>query len=358
MSLIHDALKRADADKRRELAAAGSAPVPASEARRTPPPRRARGRSVAMPVLRVFAVALAGYCLWVVAGRRGPKEAVGSVRDFLMQKWDLAESLQSALPAAPTGEGRSGPDLPDESGATMAAGPAKVTATELPPAIQSDAPAAADEPVPERPGEFAEAPGLANDLAEAGAPEMSTAEAGAPDPAAAGLPGEDAADPPAEAVAEAPAGPCPVGDETAAEPRPTEDRAPEETAVAVGPAPPGRSPAAVPDAPPAANPFKAPAKPTGAKATPAPSAAPSAGAAPAPAETPPAAPPQGKPAPSIDLSKYKVTTIMIGPRGAAAIVGGRAVVVGTRLAEGAVVAAITPFGVEVDVAGERLRLGR
>jgi hypothetical protein len=48
---------------------------------------------------------------------------------------------------------------------------------------------------------------------------------------------------------------------------------------------------------------------------------------------------------------------MTGPRGAAAVVNGRPVVVGSRLGE-AVVVAITSRAVEVEAAGERMTLGR
>ena len=80
---------------------------------------------------------------------------------------------------------------------------------------------------------------------------------------------------------------------------------------------------------------------------------------PAPAVAPAAAPAAAeKPAPDevkVDLSKFKVSSILMGPKGGSAVINGRFVREGSTI-EGAKIIAITPHAVDLEISGKRFTL--
>ena len=80
--------------------------------------------------------------------------------------------------------------------------------------------------------------------------------------------------------------------------------------------------------------------------------------APVPTAAPPSQPaPAAKPAePEDDAARFKVSSIMVGPRAATAIINGRVVGVGDYLGQ-AKVLKITPRAVDLEVSGRRVQVG-
>jgi len=341
MSLIHEALRRADEDQCRRDAGA-EAPAPPAlppDAPRPAPVRRGRWL-VPLAAILVIAAGGASYAVWWGIGAAREKAGL-AVRSAVA---GLEQAAQTAV-------------------AEQVAG---ATAAELPPAASAVAPATAapsagsaaaradGEPAPTEPAPAQDASALADADATATSPP-STADGAAagtgpdgpaegdvaagwtPDlllktppegPATAGAPGsalfdrmlavlETAAREAARRQAEAGAG----APNTAALPRPT------------------------PGAPPTTGASGPPTKPGDAPETPGKA---SAGAAPA---TPPA---ESKPV--IDPSQVKISSIMVGPQGNLAVVNGRPVRVGDTIL-GATVVAITSRSVEVEKDGRRATIG-
>jgi len=356
MSLIHEALRRADEDQcRRDAGAETPGPPPLSPDDGPPPPaRRSPWRVPLAAVLVIFAGA-AAYAVWwgIGAARDEAGLAVQSAVASLQQTARTGPAGQQAdtvpvnPPAAAATETAAPPDavasLPEQpadstAGAAAQAGPSgtgaalavadgTAAAENTQPSVVSAAGAGeTSRPTPETDHAGAWTPDLRlKTLPDAATPKDGAADGGAEsalfDRMLAVL--ETAAREAARRQAEAATG-ASAADNTSDDPPLGAPRG-HGTSPKAGPAPAQAKPGD-----PAEAPKKTPST-----------------AAPKPAE------PEG---PVIDTSKVKISSIMVGPNGNLAVINGRPVRVGDSIL-GATVVGITSRSVEVEKDGRRATIG-
>ena len=288
MSLINEALKRADEEKRQHLA--GQTPPGPSNSTHSAPRRRWGRRLAILGGVVLIVMALAAYGVWWTAGRM-IRQAAAAVDKLAEQNAALAVGAAAFAPTAPV------TPPPPEPGpdAQAPASPAPADALAGAEGKPTDGPGTASTPSPQGSGKEWRPDGLAAAPASA-SPPPKTDTPTAPDP---------------ETTAKTP------------EPEPTES-----------------APAKPPDA---AAPTEAEPKPQ----PPSPAEAPAPEPKPAPEKKAPPAPP--------DTSGFKISSIMVGPRGGTAIINGQSIQVGETIG-GAKVLEITRREVLVEIAGQRVAL--
>lgn len=319
MSLINEALKRADEEKRQHQAGV-TPPGPLNSAHGAP--RRRWGRRLLILGGAVLIVmALAAYGVWWTAGRM-IRQAAAAVDQLAEQSAALAVGPGESTPIAPVTPPPSAP------------GPNAQAPASAVPAPTSPAPADALAGAERKP---TDGPGAAS------TPSSQVAEKEwRPDGLAVG----------------GPSAPPPAKTETAATPDPQTtakkpDPPPTESAPAAKPGAPAKAPDAKPPvatAPNDADPKSEP-KPPNPGDVPAPQSKPPP-EKPAPEAKAPEKPPT--PAPP-DTSAFKISSIMVGPRGGTAIINGQSVHVGDTIG-GAKVLEITRREVLVEIGGQRVAL--
>jgi len=349
MSLIHDALRRADDEKQQREAGAEPAappPLPPKETDPTPPPPRRRSPWTALlGVALVILVGVMACGLWW---------GIGAVRE---QAGAAVESASAALEQAAARSRTSAEPVVDTSADTPQALAAKASEETDPPAedaaletasagaapagkAENDQPAEAGTDAPER-------------LEERIEPILS---------AIGGSEGMPTADP---SLLSATISPIPLLPENRApagqsETPPAPDGPEEEGAAHAPSEPPASSnPPAEPETPPA-NPKPTKTEPPAAKSAPSPAEPeppPAKPESPPSEPEPPAAKPKPPaPPPPVDTSHLKVSSIMLGPSGGLAVINGRPVREGESVA-GAKVLHIRSRTVEVEIDGRRATVG-
>ena len=306
MSLVNDALRRADEEERQRLAGVTPPGPPATE--RRPAPRRWLRRLLISGCIFLGVAGAAAYGIWWVAGRV-IQEATAAVNDLTEQgAAAVAVSATAALPAAVTVQPKSGQ-------------PDRRTATEQPPPSGAT-PSSPVEPLPPSGSDSRIDPEVVKQIASSLMSQMGLA-------AGSGATPKDGGE----------AGPSSVGDGSTA-PEPAGPR----TVLKVV------EPASKPQTNKKKHPLpaKAEAKTASARKDPPASSAPKAKPQTAEKKPPPAATP-------VDTSHLKVSSIMFGPRGGTAIINGRPVGVGETIG-GAKVIKISRRIVEVEIDGRRATL--
>lgn len=315
MSLVNDALRRADEEERQRLAGVTPPGPPTTE--RSPAPRRWLRRLLILGCIFLGVAGAAAYGIWWVAGRV-IQEATAAVNDLTEQgATAIAAGATAALPAAVTAQPQSG--QPDQR-----------AATEGPPPSGA-APSSPVEPLPPAVSDSRIDPEVAKQIASTLISEM-------------GLAAEPGATPKDGGEAE----PSPVGDGSTA----PEPSGPRTVLKAAEPDNRPKAPASKPQTNKKKHPLPAKAdakaKTASGKKEPPASSAPK--AKPQTAEKKPAAA-----ATPVDTSHLKVSSIMFGPRGGTAIINGRPVGVGETVG-GAKVIKISRRTVEVEIDGRRATL--
>ena len=326
MSLVNEALKRADEENGQRVAGVTPPGPPTAD---EPPRRWLRRLLVALCVVALVA-GTAAYGIWWAAGRF-LTQATAAVDDLKQQSAAaFATSPAPALPVATTVPRQAEP--PDRTPALRDAQPHDAGPTDPAGGTQAVGPGAQV------------APELVKQIAMSVMAQMN-------------LPTGDAADPAAKGGADrSPA------DDTSTQP-PHDGSATMMKAAKPAPAVPATPPAA--DAPPAdaGAQAKAPAPNhrTAEEKAPAPGTPKVAdGKKPGPSvrppqPTPPDAETRPSPPPPVDTSHLKVSSIVCGPQGGTAIINGRPVRVGDTVG-GAKIITITPRSVVVEIDGRRVTL--
>ncbi len=307
MSLVNDALRRADEEKRQRLAGVTPPGPPATEyrARR----RRWLRRLLISACIFLGVAGAAAYGIWWVAGRV-IEEATAAVNDLTEQgATAVAAGATAALPAAVTVQPQS--VQPDQRAATEGPPPSGAT------------PSSPVEPLPPSGSDSRIDPEVVKQIASSLMSQMGLAAG----PGATPKDGGEAETSPTASGAAPATGASPAGPDN----RP-------------------KAPASKPQTPKKKDPLpaKAKAKTASPKKDPPASSAPK--AKPPTAEKKPAAA-----APPVDTSHLKVSSIMFGPRGGTAIINGRPVGVGETVG-GAKVIKISRRTVEVEIDGRRATL--
>jgi len=336
MSLINDALRRADMEKRqRDSGAEPSSPPPLPpEETDAPPPRRRSPWTVLLGVALVILVGVVACGLWWGIGE--VREQAGAAVETASAAFNQAlargsgRAAPSQMASAPPAEEKTASakaektDLAAEAGTETASASASPEETD-PAAEKTDSQAGADGP------ETASARDATADKAETDQALASGAKAAEPTPA-------EKIDPARSADAEQGGAPA----LEASFPATLFGGMP----LAVGmpaPAAPGETPSAA---------GEPPADP----AAPAESESPASGKPMADTEPPAAKKEPPAPLPPVDASHLKVSSIMRGPTGGLAIINGRPVREGESVA-GAKVLRIHSRTVEVEIDGRRATVG-
>ena len=342
MSLVNDALRRADEEERQRLAGVTPPGPPATE--RSPPRRRWLRRLLISACIFLGVAGAAAYGIWWVAGRV-IEEATAAVNDLTEQgATAVAASATAALPAAVTVQPQS---VQPQSVQPQSVQPDRRAATEGPPASGAT-PSKPVEPLPPSGSDSRIDPEVVKQIASSLMSQMGLAAG----PGAAPKDGGEAEPSP---VGDGSTAPEPSGPRTvlkAAEPAPAASgAAPATGASPAGPDNRPKAPASMPQTPKKKDPLSAKAE---AKAkTASGKKEPPASSAPKPQTA------EKKPAPAalpVDTSHLKVSSIMFGPRGGTAIINGRPVGVGETIG-GAKVIKISRRLVEVEIDGRCATLG-
>ena len=302
MSLINEALKRADEEKRQHLA--GQTPPGPSNSTHSAPRRRWGRRLAILGGVLLIVMALAAYGVWWTAGRM-IRQAAAAVHQLAEQNAALAVGAAAFAPTAPVTPPPPEPGPDAQASASPAPADALAGAERKP----TDGPGTASTPSPQGSGKEWRPDGLA------------TAPSSAPPPP----------------KTDTPTAPDPETTAKTLEPEPKEST----------PAAESKAPAKAPDAaaPNEAEPKLKPQPPSPAEApAPEPKPVPE---KPAPEKKAPPAPP--------DTSGFKISSILVGPRGGTAIINGQSVHVGETIG-GAKVLEITRREVVVEIAGQRVAL--